>query len=73
MFLKFSYNFVLIFDDFFEGFFIDGLGFVEFDDTDHESGDDVIEHFVIIFLLVASREPWVYWHFCAAFVINLSW
>ncbi len=37
MFLEFGYNFVLIFDNFFEGFFIDSLGFVEFDDTDHKS------------------------------------
>jgi hypothetical protein len=57
MFLEFGYNFVLIFEDFFEGFLIDGLRFVKLDDTDHESGDDVVEHFVIIFLLVASREP----------------
>lgn len=57
MFLEFGYNFVLVFEDFFEGFLIDGLRFVKLDDTDHESGDDVVEHFVIIFLLVASREP----------------
>ncbi len=57
MFLKFGYNLVLILDNFFESFFIDSLGFVKLDDTDHESGHDIVEHFVIIFLLVASREP----------------